>query len=194
MSRRILSTSEARSSYSPKLGLQVLLTNWDVERVLVKGSRLHFLSEPEKITSEFRFVETGWTLGAVFTIAAFAFTAPSAKNQINLVKILEGLSLEFFLKPANCFLGCFNELEYQTSSDFEWLKVVRMLNGSDFERHSKCQQNGGHFKFYLTKTKFLKRSDFVGAPILHVWYWSSQCPMFCGVFRRFSMYTQFLRL
>ena len=104
MSRRILSNSEARSSYSPKLGLQVLLTNWDVERVLVKGSRLHFLSEPEKITSEFRFVETGWTLGAVFTIAAFAFTAPSAKKSDQSSQNLRGFVFGMFSKTCNIML------------------------------------------------------------------------------------------
>ena len=38
-------------------------------------------------------------------------------------------------------------LKYQTRLDFEWSKVVLMLNASDFEWHSKTEPN--HYKSYL---------------------------------------------
>ena len=42
----------------------------------------------------------------------------------------------FFIMELTIFFGAFGSnwgLEYQTCLDFEWLKVVWMLNGSDFE-------------------------------------------------------------
>ena len=43
-----------------------------------------------------------------------------------------------------------------------------MLNGTDFEWHSKPQQNASHFEFYQTKTKFIKRLDFACVSNLNV--------------------------
>ena len=41
------------------------------------------------------------------------------------------------------------QLKYQTRSDFEWLKVIQMLNGSHFEWHSKSDKIDPILKLYV---------------------------------------------